>query len=149
MEDLNLYIKKIFIIKILGIFIIITLLIGSILVDWILFYEGEELKKAYSDLDNISNTEIHKENQTREISEFYEKYSFIDKEKLKEKLECIEYIDCKQLVFNSENNKIGFYAKDISTLNKYMEVLKENGFQINIVSVRKENKSTYFELEAE
>ena len=149
MEDLNLYIKKIFIKKIIGVFIVISLLMGSILVDFILFYKGAELKKEYSDLDTENNIEIHKENQTREISEFYEKYAFIDKERLEKKIECIKYIDCKQLVFNSENNKIGFYVEDISKLNNYMKILEEKGFEINIVSVKKENKSTYFELEAE
>lgn len=149
MENLNFYIKKIFFIKILGIFIILILLVGSIVIDFILFYRGEELKQAYSSLDTASNVDMNIEKQTEEINEFYERYYFIDKETFEKKLECLEAVDCNQIIFNSENSKIGFYIEDLKKLNYYVDFLEDKGFKINIVSVKKENGSTYFEMEVE
>lgn len=147
MENLNFYIKKIFIIKTLGVLMMVGFLCVSIFIDFKLFYKYRELKNTYDNISLSSSSDRISENQTKEINEFYTKYTFLDKDNLKSILECTSTLDCKQLIFTSENTKITFYTENIQRLNDYVNFFENKGFEINIVSVKKENENTYFEME--
>lgn len=147
MEDLNCYIKKIFFIKTISFFIMMGLLFGSIVIDYRLFYNYRYLENLYNNLSSSSNLDEVTESQTKEINEFYTKYTFLDKANFESIIECTSKLDCKQVIFTSENTKITFYTENLQMLNYYVDFFENNGFEINIVSVKKENENTYFEME--
>lgn len=147
MEDLNCYIKKIFFIKTISFFIMMGLLFGSIVIDYRLFYNYRYLENLYNNLSSSSNLDEVTESQTKEINEFYTKYTFLDKANFESIIECTSTLDCKQVIFTPENTKITFYTENLQMINYYVDFFENNGFEINIVSVKKENENTYFEME--
>lgn len=147
MENFNYYIRKFFILKLVAIFMFLSLIAISIFGDLKLFLDYRYLKSECSNLEEINIKNKENQEAIKALKEFNETYIALDKALLEKQLKDIGDFEYDKLCFSETNNVIGFNSKDSSEIELYSKRLKEKGYDVNVISVEKKSDEVYFEME--
>lgn len=147
MENFNYYIRKIFILKLVMIFMFVSLIGISIFGDLKLFLDYRYLKSEYADLEEINIKNQENEDMIKALKEFNQTYAVLDKQLLKKQLDDMGGFEYDKMSFSQEGNTIGFNSKSLSQIEFYSKLFNEKGYTVNVIAVEKNSDEVYFEME--